>query len=100
MNDILRTRPLTAAIVSCGCLVMMRAAPLFAQSPTVIPRTNWSLRFVDSEETAAANNAGTNAFDGDPTTFWHTRWSTGSDPMPHEIQINLGATYNVTGFRH
>ncbi len=67
---------------------------------SVIPHTNWSLVFVDSQELARENGAGGNAFDGNVTTRWHTKWFGGSDPLPHEIQINLGAVYNVGGFRY
>ncbi len=67
---------------------------------TVIPKTNWSLRFVDSQELVGENGAAVNAFDGNVNTRWHTKWFNGSDPLPHEIQINLGAVYNVSGFRY
>ncbi|CAG1021210.1 partial Sialidase, partial [Methylococcales bacterium] len=67
---------------------------------TVIPKTNWSLRSVDSQELVGENGAAINAFDGNVNTRWHTKWSSGSDPLPHEIQINLGAVYNVSGFRY
>ncbi|WP_285445228.1 family 20 glycosylhydrolase [Winkia neuii] len=30
------------------------------------------------------------AFDQDPDTFWHTRWSTGEDPAPHWVVFNAG----------
>ena len=46
------------------------------------------------------NGAAVNAFDGNTSTKWHTKWFGGSDPIPHEIQINLGAMYNVSGFRY
>jgi hypothetical protein len=66
----------------------------------VIARTNWSLRYVDSQETAAENGSAANAFDGNLSTIWHTRYTGGSAAMPHEIQINLGASYAVSGLRY
>lgn len=62
----------------------------------VIPRTGWSAS-ASSEE---ANEDGTakNALDGNTSTLWHTKWSSDPTPPPHEIQIDLGATYDVTGF--
>jgi lysophospholipase L1-like esterase len=67
----------------------------------VIPHTNWSLRYVDSEETLVGeNNAAVNAFDGNVNTFWHTKWYASNPPPPHEIQINLGAVYKMSGFRY
>jgi lysophospholipase L1-like esterase len=67
---------------------------------SVIPHTNWSLVSVDSQELVGENGAGVKAFDGNVNTRWHTKWFGGSDPLPHEIQINLGAVYNVSGFRY
>ncbi|WP_419470366.1 discoidin domain-containing protein [Candidatus Kuenenia sp.] len=67
---------------------------------TAIPKTGWSLKYVDSQELVGENGAAVNAFDGNTGTIWHTKWFGGSDPIPHEIQINLGAVYNVSGFRY
>lgn len=69
-------------------------------SAGVIPRTGWSLKYTDSQETAAENGAATNAFDGNVSTIWHTKYTGGNAPMPHEIQINLGASYSVSGIRY
>ncbi|MET8064547.1 discoidin domain-containing protein [Micromonospora sp. NPDC005313] len=44
--------------------------------------------------------AATNAFDGNLSTIWHTKYTGGSDPAPHEIQINMGASYSVSGLRY
>jgi PKD repeat protein len=69
---------------------------------SVIPKAGWSLQFVDSEETVAPGGYGAvKAFDGDINTYWHTRYYNVPDPpLPHEIQINLGAVYDVSGFRY
>jgi len=32
--------------------------------------------------------------------MWHTQWQTAQPPPPHEIQIDLGATREVSGFRY
>ncbi|MEU1400451.1 discoidin domain-containing protein [Micromonospora zamorensis] len=69
-------------------------------TPPPIPRDNWRLVYADSEETSAENGAATNAFDGNPATFWHSAWSSTAAPLPHEIQIDLGATYQVDGLRY
>ncbi|MEU0562362.1 discoidin domain-containing protein [Dactylosporangium sp. NPDC006015] len=66
----------------------------------VLPRTGWSLRYADSQETVGENGAATNAFDGNTATFWHTKWSGGSAPLPHEIQIDMGASHAVSGLRY
>lgn len=69
-------------------------------SAQVIPKTNWSLKYVDSQETSCGNWAAINFFDGNPTTFWLTQFCAASPPPPHEIQINLGGAYNITGFQY
>jgi lysophospholipase L1-like esterase len=71
-----------------------------ATGAVLISQANWSLRFVSSEETVGGNNAATRAFDGNPNTNWYTQWLNGGPPPPHEIQINLGASNSVTGFRY
>lgn len=63
---------------------------------TLVSRSGWTLKYVDSQETFDA--PATAAFDGDPATFWHTQWRNGVAPMPHEIQINLGAVQDICGF--
>ncbi|HDR7690148.1 MULTISPECIES: M6 family metalloprotease domain-containing protein [Bacillus cereus group] len=63
---------------------------------SLIPQTNWTLKYVDSYNWY---NLGTYAFDGNKDTFWHTNWSPVA-PMPHEIQIDLGATYNLSKFSY
>ncbi len=66
----------------------------------LVAKDNWTLQYVDSEEVVREDGAATNAFDGDPTTHWHTQYY-GSKPYPpHDIQINLGGLYDLTGFRY
>ena len=72
-----------------------------AQAQTRLPQSAWQLVYVDSFE-PAENAYGENAFDGDPTTIWHTEWFSqpgdANDPAhPHEIQIDLAETVTVVG---
>lgn len=67
-------------------------------STSVIPRSGWLLRYVDSQ--ALNGYAATRAFDGDPNTLWATDYLNPATQPPHEIQIDLGATYPVGGFRY
>ena len=66
----------------------------------VIPTSGWSLKSVSSQETQGEDGASANAFDGNPNTFWHSQWSPAAQPPPHEIQIDLGSTRPVSGFRY
>lgn len=62
-----------------------------------IPKSGWSLHFRDSEE---SGYEAVKAIDGDPNTMWHTEWRARSPLHPHEIQINLGQSYPITGLRY
>ena len=68
-------------------------------NPAELPKEMWELLYVDSEELNYPGLA-VMSFDNDPETIWHTRWSTGSDPYPHEIQIDLGDTYRIFSFTY
>ncbi|WP_242202764.1 discoidin domain-containing protein [Aestuariivivens insulae] len=68
-------------------------------NPAELPKEEWSLLYADSEEVNYPGLA-TMAFDGDPDTIWHTRWSTGTDTYPHEIQIDLGGFYSLSKFTY
>lgn len=64
----------------------------------IIARDGWSLVSVDSEENPG--NPATAAFDGNPATFWHTRWKSGGTPPPHVITIDTGSARQLDGFRY
>ncbi len=68
-------------------------------NPAELPKSGWSLIYVDSEEINYPGLA-TMSFDNDPNTIWHTRWSTGDDPYPHEIQVGLGDRYSISKFTY
>jgi hypothetical protein len=68
-------------------------------NPAELPKNEWSLIYVDSEETNYPGLA-VMSFDNDPSTIWHTRWSTGDDPYPHEIQVALGRRFEVHEFTY
>lgn len=40
------------------------------------------------------------AIDGDPRTIWHTQFSPALKEHPHELVIDLGKTFEITGFRY
>ncbi|SPT53573.1 Beta-N-acetylhexosaminidase [Actinomyces bovis] len=70
-----------------------------------LPSTSLTLVAYDSQETAGEtppNGLATAAIDGNPTTFWHTKWQGGSDPFPHYITLGLpqDKTCKVTGFEY
>ncbi|QQL45901.1 alpha-L-fucosidase [Sulfuriroseicoccus oceanibius] len=64
-----------------------------------IAKTKWSIHAVSSEN-PGSNEGAAMAIDGDPKTIWHSKWSGGTDPMPHSITINLGEELDLTGFTY
>jgi hypothetical protein len=68
-------------------------------NPDYLPKDEWKLMRVSSEEVNFPGLA-TMSFDDDPSTIWHTRWSTGSDPHPHEIEIDLGEEYEISALEY
>jgi hypothetical protein len=72
----------------------------WSDDQTLIPQTGWSLVHADSQETSAEDGKATNAFDGSTSTFWHTQYTGSAPSPPHEIQIDLGASYALDGFRY
>ena len=65
-----------------------------------LPQTGWKLVKTDSEETEGEDGHATNAFDDSPSTIWHTQYTGGATPHPHELQIDLGANVAIDGFRY
>jgi parallel beta-helix repeat protein len=63
----------------------------------LIPQANLTLVSVDSQDTGYE---GALAIDGDDQTFWHTQFTGGSPGHPHQIIVNLGASYTVTAFQY
>lgn len=65
-----------------------------------ISRQHWKILYADSEELDAANDVATNVFDLQESTFWCTNYSTTKPKHPHQIVIDLGDTYKITGFSY
>lgn len=57
-----------------------------------IPHTELTVVSADSEELTGEGPNGRKELvaDGDPATYWHTRWQGTKDPMPHELVVQVG----------
>ncbi|MBN2448746.1 MAG: sulfatase-like hydrolase/transferase [Lentisphaeria bacterium] len=53
-----------------------------------------------SSESAFNGKLARHAVDGDPNTIWHSAWQGQALPHPHELVLDLGRSYTVTGFRY
>jgi alpha-glucosidase (family GH31 glycosyl hydrolase) len=88
---------------STGAAFTVKAEGITLPAPLPIPtradepisKAGWKVKYVDSQETVNENGAAANAIDGNTGTMWHTPWSGSS--MPHEIQIDLGASHSISG---
>lgn len=66
-----------------------------------LPQGGWKVVSVSSQETVDEDGAATNAFDDSTSTKWHTEYGDGGTPEhPHELVIDLGASYALTAFRY
>ncbi len=65
---------------------------------TTLPRANWSIKYVNSEEVNQANRVAENVLDGNTSTIWQTQFT--DVGRPHEIQLDLGSAYRLDAFRY
>jgi peptidoglycan/xylan/chitin deacetylase (PgdA/CDA1 family)/PKD repeat protein len=73
-----------------------RIVTVLPSTPSVIPNHNWKVVYVDSQQ---VTYEGAKAIDGTDRP-WATESSPVSSPLPHEIQLDLGAVYDLTGFQY
>jgi hypothetical protein len=52
-----------------------------------------------SSEDRANGNTAANLLDGDPATFWHSRWQPQAEAAPHEVVIDLDGEQRFQGVR-
>ena len=77
-----------------------RAIATFGGKPR-LPHNRFTVVRADSSETQAEKHQAKLAGDGDPATFWHTRWSGAKPaPLPHWITLDLGAVLPVDGLAY
>ena len=61
-----------------------------------ISRENWKIVYADSEETRSGNHTADKIYDLQESTYWQTVDNTA---YPHQIVIDLGKEYNISGFK-
>lgn len=100
---------LLTATAAAACMIFSAAAQeattnaTATNAPAPVVATNkivLTVVKVDSEETAGENGRGTNAVDGNPSTFWHTEWQDANPEHPHEIIIELTPPSIIKGFTY
>jgi len=83
----MKRRLSAASVLMLACVLIAAAA--FGKPKTVTVKVE-----VDS---AAAGYEGYRAMDGNPQTMWHTRFGDGETRHPHDIVVDLGADYEISG---
>lgn len=63
-----------------------------------LAQAEWEIADCDSQD--GVEGHAQRAIDGDPRTFWHTRYRDGIDPMPHYIAVDLGESVTINGFTY
>ncbi len=81
-----------------GALDVMTLDKLFACRSTML-KLEAKVLEADSEDREHENVAA-NAIDGNPETFWHTRWGETNDPLPHHLVIDLGRPVRLKGITY
>ncbi|MBU0756263.1 MAG: discoidin domain-containing protein, partial [Planctomycetes bacterium] len=61
-----------------------------------VSRAQWKVVYVDSEQ--IGEGEARRAFDGRADTYWLTAWGVGEPGPPHELQIDLGEKFELSGF--
>lgn len=61
-----------------------------------LAKAKWKIVDCDSQDDTEGDSG--RAIDDDPSTFWHTRYRDGVDPMPHHIAVDLGESVTIRGF--
>ncbi|HEY4158144.1 MAG TPA: family 43 glycosylhydrolase, partial [Polyangiaceae bacterium] len=65
-----------------------------------VPQKDWSIVYVDSEETQGEPGQAVHVFDDTPSTLWHTQYTPTAPMPPHEVQIDMGVSQSLSGFRY
>ena len=90
----------TAFFTCAAATLALVSLSATAQTPAASDKITLKFVRVDSEETASEDGHGANAMDGDPATFWHTKYSDETPPCPHEIVIELVPPSTISGFTY
>lgn len=96
--------PTPSATVTVTATATPTATPDPSATPTAAPaalppRSQW-LATADSAEIVGEDGKAANVLDGDPTTIWHTGWSSGDVPLPHTLTLDTLASRSITALTY
>ena len=64
-----------------------------------IPRSDWKVLYADSEELQGDDGNAVNLLDLQFTSIWHTEWQDRTPGYPHQVVIDLGRPYKISGLK-
>jgi Domain of unknown function (DUF1735)/F5/8 type C domain len=102
--DIMKEYLLPVSIVSASAKINDNLRTTFYRVRADYPvydRTNWQVLGFSSQEAngeGAGNGRVINAFDNNPSTYWHTQWQGASPGPPHFFVIDMGEVKTLHGF--
>ncbi|MGM1062268.1 discoidin domain-containing protein [Saccharothrix sp. Mg75] len=74
---------------------VVATAAAMVPAATAVPRTGW-VATASGEEVAGEDGRAANALDGDPSTIWHSPWTTPT-PLPQSITVDTRQTQRLSG---
>ena len=77
-------------------MLMASAADSFTAKADPLPSSGWTAVASDQESGHPASYA----IDGNPATFWHSKYSPTALPLPHSITINMHGLHYVAGLTY
>lgn len=54
-----------------------------------LDRNPWTITYCTTQETVGDPGQAEHLIDNDVSSFWHSRWQGGSDPLPYDIIIDM-----------
>ena len=78
---------------TCRLSSLIRERPTAPTPTRHADRSKW--RVVSCTSYEADEGEPVHAIDGDPSTFWHSRWSVNPTHNPHELVIDFGAPLKI-----
>lgn len=78
----------------------MAEMTLFDGYGNLISRNGWSIHYVSSQETNREDGEANHVYDGNVNSIWHTEWFNNTPSHPHDLQIDMGALYNLSVFQY
>ena len=89
-----------ALVVGLVIVALWPFTPTAFAEPTGKPKSPQVVYVKARVDSEASGYEGVNALDGNPNTMWHTEFRKDNPKHPHEILIDLGKSYEISGFAY